>query len=130
MGRFAAGAEYFVWGTNGPSADLEDVGCLPGWFVDSAPRAELREHITQKPVTLMQSIVRICRNGGTILDPFCGSGTTGVASIIEGRNFIGIEREISHLETTARRLEDAACGVPERNAKRGSQAGLFSGDGA
>lgn len=130
MGRFAAGAEYFAWGTNGPSLDLDEVGCLAGWYLDAAPRADVREHITQKPVGLMQSIVRICRNGGTVLDPFCGSGTTGVASVLEGRKFIGIERERAHLETAARRLEDAANRVPERNSKRGVQAGLFSGDGA
>jgi site-specific DNA-methyltransferase (adenine-specific) len=126
MGRFAGGAEFFAWGTNGPSLDLEEVGCLPGWYVAPVPRADVREHITQKPVELMQHVVKICRMGGTVLDPFCGSGTTGVAALLEGRSFIGIEREEAHLETSARRLTDAAAGVPERDARRGTQAGLFS----
>jgi site-specific DNA-methyltransferase (adenine-specific) len=130
MGRFASGAEYFAWGTNGPSPDREDVGCLPGWYVAASPRRDVREHITQKPVELMQNVVRICRQGGSVLDPFCGSGTTGVAALIEGRTFIGIEREEAHLVTSARRLADAAAGVPERDARSGSQAGLFSGTDA
>lgn len=127
MGRFASGAEFFAWGTNGPSLDLEEVGCLPGWYVAPVPRADMREHITQKPVELMQHVVKICRPGGVVLDPFCGSGTTGVAALLEGRTFIGIEREETHLETSARRLADASAGVPERDARRGAQAGLFSG---
>jgi site-specific DNA-methyltransferase (adenine-specific) len=51
-------------------------------------------HPTVKPVALMRWLVRlVCPEGGTVLDPFMGSGTTGVACIREGRSFIGIERE-------------------------------------
>ena len=51
-------------------------------------------HPTVKPVALMSWLVKlICPPGGTVLDPFMGSGTTGVACAKEGREFIGIERE-------------------------------------
>jgi DNA modification methylase len=45
---------------------------------------------------------------GTVLDPFMGSGTTGVACIKTGRNFIGIEIDATHYATAQRRMEDAA----------------------
>jgi 16S rRNA G966 N2-methylase RsmD len=45
---------------------------------------------------------------GTVLDPFMGSGTTGVACIKTGRNFVGIELDPTHYATAQRRIEDAA----------------------
>lgn len=107
MGRFSASSEYAVWGTNGPSRDLPEVGCLPGHYVYSSPSGKEREHLTQKPVELMRAVVRICPPGGFVLDPFAGSGSTGVGALLEGRRFIGIERESAHLATATRRLSDA-----------------------
>jgi site-specific DNA-methyltransferase (adenine-specific) len=46
-------------------------------------------------------------SGGTILDPFMGSGSTGKAAIIEGFSFIGIEREAEYLEIAKARIEAA-----------------------
>lgn len=67
-----------------------------------------REHQTQKPVELMRRLIRVvCPPSGVVLDPFCGSGSTGVASLEEGRSFIGIERDPQHAETARRRLADA-----------------------
>jgi DNA modification methylase len=45
--------------------------------------------------------------GETVLDPFMGSGTTGVAAVQMGRNFIGIERELKYFEIACKRIEDA-----------------------
>ena len=57
--------------------------------------AEEREHQTEKPLDLMGSLIRVVAEpGGLVLDPFAGSGSTGVAAILEGRRFAGIEREI------------------------------------
>ncbi|MGB8842702.1 MAG: site-specific DNA-methyltransferase, partial [Aliidongia sp.] len=51
-------------------------------------------HPTQKPVELMRYLIRTYSNPGeTILDATMGSGTTGVAAVLENRNFIGIERD-------------------------------------
>jgi site-specific DNA-methyltransferase (adenine-specific)/modification methylase len=67
------------------------------------------EHPTQKPVELMRWCIEICKNQPhTILDPFMGSGTTGVAAIQMGRKFIGIERELSYFEIACKRIEQAS----------------------
>lgn len=51
-------------------------------------------HPTVKPVALMRWLVRLVTPpGGIVLDPFMGSGTTGIAALQEGRAFVGIERE-------------------------------------
>jgi site-specific DNA-methyltransferase (adenine-specific) len=69
---------------------------------------EVGLHPTQKPVPLFEYLVRTYSNqGNLILDPFVGSGTTGVASIREGRTFIGIERDPAYFDIACRRIEDA-----------------------
>ena len=55
----------------------------------------------------MASVVRICREGGVVLDPFMGSGTTGVACAQLGRRFIGIEIEPRYFEIACHRIEAA-----------------------
>ena len=65
-----------------------------------------RGHPTQKPVALMEWCLGFVE-GETILDPFMGSGTTGVACMNLGRSFIGIEREPSYFDIACRRIEDA-----------------------
>ena len=72
-----------------------------------APR-DRREHPTQKPVGVMLWIIENYTSPGeTILDPFCGSGTTGVACIRTGRNFIGIEINPEYADIARRRCEEA-----------------------
>jgi DNA modification methylase len=64
-----------------------------------------REHPTQKPVDLLQSMVRVVApEGGLVVDPFCGSGTTGVACVREGRRFLGVERDPEYCEVARKRL--------------------------
>ena len=48
-------------------------------------------HVTEKPLQLMRDLVKICVPGGRILDPFCGAGTTVLASRLEGYEAVGIE---------------------------------------
>lgn len=65
-------------------------------------------HPTQKPVRLMEWCIDQCTNKPrTVLDPFMGSGTTGVAAVHMGRKFIGIEREPKYFEIACKRIEDA-----------------------
>jgi site-specific DNA-methyltransferase (adenine-specific) len=66
-----------------------------------------RVHPTQKPVVLMEWCIGKTPAGGSILDPFMGSGTTGVACANLGRSFIGIEREPKYFDIACRRIEDA-----------------------
>lgn len=79
---------------------------------DEAAKHQTRasnHHPTVKPVAVMRWLVRlVAREGDTVLDPFTGSGTTGVACMNEGRNFIGIEREAEYVEIARRRIEAAA----------------------
>jgi DNA modification methylase len=65
------------------------------------------EHPTQKPLRLMQWCIDQAGNPQTILDPFMGSGTTGVAAIQMGRKFIGIEKEPKYFEIACKRIEQA-----------------------
>lgn len=62
-------------------------------------------HPTVKPVELMRYLVRLVTpTGGTVLDPFCGSGTTGMACAFEGFHFIGVEREAEYVDIAKRRI--------------------------
>lgn len=106
MGRFRAQAEYVVWGSAGPMPDRIGVA-LPGVFRYFVRRTE-RDHLTGKPLQLMRDLVQICPRGGTVLDPFAGSGTTGVAALIEGRRFIGVELTGHYADAAAERLKAAA----------------------
>lgn len=110
MGRFTAQCEYVVWGSNGPMPADPVVGCLPGFASALAPRQGQREHITQKPVSVMRELVRICQPGGLVLDPFAGSGTTGVAAVAEGRRFCGIELDPHFRQVAAERITAALHG--------------------
>jgi tRNA G10 N-methylase Trm11 len=64
-------------------------------------------HPTQKPVTLMHWCFERAKVaiGGTVLDPYMGSGTTGIACIRSGRKFIGIEKDAAHFATACKRIE-------------------------
>lgn len=66
------------------------------------------EHPTQKPLRLMRwCIDQAGASARTVLDPFMGSGSTGVAAVEMGRSFIGIERDPDYFDIACRRIEDA-----------------------
>jgi site-specific DNA-methyltransferase (adenine-specific) len=73
--------------------------------VKTVPSAE-REHASEKPIELLRQIIE-AHPSGTILDPFMGSGTTGVACVQTGRNFIGIEIDPTYFALAQRRIRDA-----------------------
>jgi site-specific DNA-methyltransferase (adenine-specific)/modification methylase len=67
-----------------------------------------RYHPTQKPIKLMRRIIEdLTKPGDVICDPFMGSGTTGVACVQTGRNFIGIEIDPGYFAIAKRRIEEA-----------------------
>lgn len=108
QGRFANNCEYVVWGTAG-ARDVDAIpGALDGFFQANSPRD--REHITQKPLEIMRRLVQICPRGGCVVDPFAGSGTTGVAAVIEGREFIGIEMSEHYHRVASERVTAAEVG--------------------
>lgn len=76
--------------------------------LSNAGIARERTHPTQKPVSLMEwCIGRLPADAHTILDPFMGSGSTGVACVKLGRKFIGIEIEPKYFDIACKRIEDA-----------------------
>lgn len=107
-GGFKANAEFILWGTNGPYDGKRDL-YLPGVFSASQPSGRQRRHITQKPVDgLMRELVKVCIPGGTILDPFAGSGSTGEAALLDGYDFVGIELSEHYQRVAQQRLDEVA----------------------
>jgi DNA modification methylase len=76
-------------------------------FSHGALATEGKVHPTQKPVALMEWCLGFLPDAKTILDPFAGSGSTGVACVKQGRRFIGIEREPEYFDIMCRRIEQA-----------------------
>lgn len=104
---FSARAEYLVWGTRGPfAAEIY----LPGVISAATPRGDQRRHITEKPIGLLEQLIAVCPTGGTVLDPFVGSGSTLDAARNCGRNAIGFEINDEHLETAGQRLAQTSMG--------------------
>lgn len=118
-GYFRHQCEYVVWGSNGSLPAAEHGGPFPGVIQCTVKQAD-KHHITGKPTELMQQLVQCVPPGGRILDPFFGSGTTGVAAIREGRRFLGIEKTEAYAKIAQERC-DAAIG------KFSNQPGLFEG---
>ena len=87
-----------------------DFGALLGqriWTIPTAGKAEkvYGKHPTQKPVALIDQCLQASTNpGDLVVDPFAGSGTTGVAALGLGRRFVGCEREAEFVELTSKRL--------------------------
>jgi site-specific DNA-methyltransferase (adenine-specific) len=78
------------------------------WSVPTPPKSEKQagRHPTQKPLALLDRIVRAGSSPGeVVLDPFNGSGTTGVAALRAGRRYLGIDLESQYLDLTHRRIE-------------------------
>lgn len=85
-------------------------------------------HETQKPLTLMLELVELFTDpGDLILDPYCGSGSTGVAAIRLGRRFIGVEQSPEFAAVATERLEAESKGLTLRDARAG-QLPMFGGE--
>ena len=85
---------------------LNKVGGNPTGNDKDGNRKSQNIHPTVKPTDLMSYLVRLVTpKGGTVLDPFMGSGSTGKASVREGMDFIGIEREDEYMEIAKTRIE-------------------------
>lgn len=84
-----------------------------------------KNHPTQKPLALMNWCLRFLPNAQAILDPFMGSGTTGVACIRTGRRFIGIELDPHYFEIAKRRCIEELNRLPLFQQKQPEQSSLF-----
>ena len=91
------------------SDPLIDPQWFPGTVIRSAKPRQRYGHLTAKPVELLRHLIRIFSAPGVetlILDPFAGSGSTGVAARTEGRGFLGFEIDPAMAETADRRVVD------------------------
>lgn len=107
LGRFRNQAEYVLWGSKGDMPTTRNVKVLPGvyrFFV----KQDDKFHLTGKPTELMEAIVKIAEPNSIILDPFMGSGTTGVAALKQGHRFIGVEQSEEYFEIARQRLQETA----------------------
>ena len=100
---------YFTYKTR--TGTFNNDGHVLHDFVETAvtPANERRygKHPTQKPVALMNHFVTVLSNpGDTVLDPFMGSGSTGVAACGNGRNFIGIELNPEYYALASKRIKE------------------------
>ncbi len=112
-GRYRQDCEFIVWATNGPREVDWTPGftAAPGCYHIPGVPTKKKHHQTEKPVELIESLLRIAPEGGEILDPFMGSGTTGVACVKTGRKFTGIELGQGYFETSQKRIrEEITCG--------------------
>lgn len=101
-GRFTAQCEYVVWGSNGGLPVDRSRATFPGFYQYQPERN--KDHVTQKPLGLMRDMVAIVPEGGLVLDPFAGSGTTGVACMQARRGFVGVEMASHYVEVAAERF--------------------------
>jgi site-specific DNA-methyltransferase (adenine-specific) len=94
-------------------SNYNDMGTAARFFycpkVSKSERGENNTHPTVKPQELMKYLCRLVTpKGGTVLDPFMGSGSTGMACKDEGFEFIGIEREKEYFEIAEKRINSAS----------------------
>lgn len=114
--RYVVNIEMASWWTKGSDwvfnrqSDTYDTCVLR--YPSESGGAFTRFHSTQKNVDLMSELVRRHSNeGDTVLDPFMGSGSTGVACMLNNRNFIGIEAEKKYFDVAEQRIVAAKCGA-------------------
>lgn len=100
-------SSWTIWIVVARTAAQSRWGTLPGGYV-SGPGWNDAEHMGGKPTALMDRIVAdYSKRGATVLDPFMGSGTTGVACVRSGRQFIGIEVDQVAFDKACQRIENA-----------------------
>lgn len=106
---------FLIWDKNNDGRDFADVE-LAWTSLDKVARIFRKRpmnmdggkvHPTQKPLALMEWCLSFLPDAATILDPFMGSGTTGVAAVNLGRNFIGIEKDPQYFEIAKERIAEA-----------------------
>jgi site-specific DNA-methyltransferase (adenine-specific) len=107
-GWFRRNIEYIVWGSCGPmlTGHLADGECLDGMFFHRINGIE-KYHQTGKPIELMQDVISVRPDIQVVLDPFMGSGTTGIACLNTGKDFIGCELSPDYFEIAQRRIAEA-----------------------
>jgi len=86
---------------------------------------QARFHPTQKPVRVMQACVNLTKQTDTIIDPYMGSGSTGLACVRTGRRFIGIEKEPKYFDIAVKRIKDELNRFPLLEPTKPKQGSLL-----
>ena len=102
LGRFRQQCEYVVFAAKGKLSQ-HTKSCLPGLYAYPIVAAQ-KVHLTSKPVALMHDLLAITQPGCTVLDPFMGGGSTGVACRESGRGYIGIELSAEYFNISRDRI--------------------------
>ncbi len=105
-GRYRNHVEYLVWGSRGGFEGNKSV-YTDTIYSECPPTHSNRVHVTEKPVGLIEHALSVVLLPSTVLDPFMGSGTTGVACANLGRKFIGIEIERQYFDIACKRIQAA-----------------------
>lgn len=101
--------EFAIWAVKGKgwTFNRQRSNYENGIFIYPVVSAKQRIHTTQKPVELFRDLICIHSNpGDLVLDPFIGSGTTAVAAIEAGRNYLGFELDDNHYTSACQRIEE------------------------
>jgi len=105
-GYFRHQCEYIVWGSAEHLDSAKHGGPFDGCIRETVKQSD-KHHQTGKPTKLLESLIKIVPEGGTVLDPFMGSGTTGVACGRHNRNFIGIELSREYYRIAQKRVRES-----------------------
>ena len=122
LGGFRSQCEYVTWGTRGPL--IERPFTLPGCF--RVPVGKDKIHQAVKPDALLSELVKLCPPGGVVLDPFNGSGSTGIACARAGLRYLGFEITDSWSELSRERIR-AEYEQSTLQARASGQGALFAG---
>lgn len=121
--KLPASAKWLIWDKRQPGVVLNFADCEMAWckggglarvirhvwqgMIRDSEMGVLRQHPTQKPVAVMTWCLGQYPDAALILDPYMGSGTTGVACMNLGRKFIGVEIEPKYFDIACERIENA-----------------------
>lgn len=116
---FKHSTEFIIWAVKNKSKHFFDYDLMKQmnggtqmtdvWTGSLTPKSEklLGHHPTQKPLYLLDRIIQAAsKSGDLVLDPFCGSGTTGVAAVRHSRKFIGMELSEEYIELSRKRINN------------------------
>ena len=112
-GQYRNQCEFAVWGSKG-AVGVGNGATAPGLYRGRTVPSSHRIHQTEKPMGLIETLLQVVPDRGTVLDPFTGSGTTAVACLHTGRHFLGFEMHPAYYEMATKRIAEEAAQLPLR----------------
>lgn len=103
---FRSQSELILWASKPGKIDRPEPVYLDG-VIPCTTLTQGKQHVAQKPLPLMAELLKLAPAGGLVLDPFQGSGTTGVAALQAGHRYLGIESTKEYHAVAVKRLQEA-----------------------